>query len=70
MSLIFGNLTNAFIKFGTTTNTARSNPTPANIQALQEAADDFRSVASHDALLLVAIGKTNCQYQADLFSRY
>src|ERR1700761_2574380 len=68
MSLIFGNLTNTFIKFGTTASEAASDPTPANIQALQGAADNFKSVASHDALLLVAIGRPFFSIRASLCS--
>jgi ATP-binding cassette, subfamily B (MDR/TAP), member 1 len=58
MTLMFGNLTVAFVDFGTAAQNAFQNgATPQALQALQQAADHFRSVAAKDALYLVFIGK-------------
>ena len=50
MSLLFGNLTQAFVNFGMVTMNGSS---PEQVQA---AANHFRSVASNDAGFLAVIG--------------
>lgn len=59
MTLMFGNLTLAFVDFGTAVGNAFGGglPTPEALQAVAEAADHFRSTAAKDALYLVFIGK-------------
>ncbi|CCA75810.1 probable Leptomycin B resistance protein pmd1 [Serendipita indica DSM 11827] len=57
MTLMFGNLTVAFVDFGTAAaNAFQSGASPEAFAALQQAADHFRSVAAKDALYLVCIG--------------
>ncbi|CCM03554.1 uncharacterized protein FIBRA_05690 [Fibroporia radiculosa] len=56
MSLIFGNLTEAFVTFGTTAAEADANPTSTSQGELNAAAANFRNTAAHDASYLVYIG--------------
>ncbi|KIM25829.1 hypothetical protein M408DRAFT_73755, partial [Serendipita vermifera MAFF 305830] len=57
MTLMFGNLTVAFVTFGTAAAHAFSNgASPQAFQELQAAADDFKATAAKDALYLVCIG--------------
>lgn len=56
MTLIFGNLTNQFVKFGTAVNEQNQNPSQDAAMALRDAAKGFRHEASKDALILVGIG--------------
>ncbi|PVF95031.1 putative Leptomycin B resistance protein pmd1 [Serendipita vermifera] len=57
MTLMFGNLTVSFVDFGTAAQNAfQGGATPEELQALAQAADHFKSVASKDALYLVFIG--------------
>ena len=59
MTLMFGNLTVAFVDFGTAAaNAFRDGASPQAFAALQQAADHFRSVAAKDALYLVFIGSS------------
>ncbi|KAI0953276.1 hypothetical protein AcW1_007535 [Taiwanofungus camphoratus] len=55
MSLLFGNLTEAFVTFGQAVKAAEAG-TPGAASALPVAAANFRSKAAHDASYLVAIG--------------
>jgi hypothetical protein len=49
MTLLFGNLTNAFVKFGKAVQAlAVSGPTPEALATLDVAAGEFRKEASHD----------------------
>jgi ATP-binding cassette subfamily B (MDR/TAP) protein 1 len=58
MTLMFGNLTVAFVNFGTVAQNAfQEGATPQALQALNDAANHFKSVASKDALYLVFLGK-------------
>jgi len=57
MTLLFGNLTVAFVTFGIAAQAAfAEGATPAAYDALTAAANDFRSTAAQDALYLVVIG--------------
>ncbi|PVF91824.1 hypothetical protein CPB86DRAFT_846410, partial [Serendipita vermifera] len=57
MTLMFGNLTVAFVDFGTAAqNALRAGATPEQLQALNEAANHFKSIAAKDALYVVYIG--------------
>ncbi|KAG8796940.1 GTPase-activating protein, partial [Serendipita sp. 399] len=59
MTLLFGNLSNAFVDFGRSvaqTYGAGAPPTPQGIAAVADAADHFRKTAAKDALWLVLIG--------------
>jgi ATP-binding cassette, subfamily B (MDR/TAP), member 1 len=57
MTLLFGNLTVAFVNFGTAAAQAlQGGNTPQAQAALASAADDFRKIAASDALYLVIIG--------------
>jgi ATP-binding cassette subfamily B (MDR/TAP) protein 1 len=57
MTLMFGNLTVSFVDFGTAAQNAFQNgASPQDLQALNEAANHFKSVAAKDALYLVFIG--------------
>ncbi|KIM25760.1 hypothetical protein M408DRAFT_73764 [Serendipita vermifera MAFF 305830] len=57
MTLMFGNLTVAFVNFGTAAQIAfQEGATPEALQALQDAAQDFRNTASKDAMYLTFIG--------------
>lgn len=56
MSLLFGNLTEAFVTFGQAVKAAEAG-TPGAASALPVAAANFRSKAAHDASYLVAIGE-------------
>lgn len=59
MTLMFGNLTTAFVQFGIASAQAfAAGATPAAFQALVEAANAFKKTAAEDALYLVFIGKT------------
>jgi ATP-binding cassette subfamily B (MDR/TAP) protein 1 len=67
---MFGNLTVTFVNFGTAAQNAyQEGATPQAFQALNDAANHFKSVASKDALYLVFLGKypkyplTNQAYQ-------
>lgn len=54
MSIVFGNLTEGFVKFGTAIQgVSDGTMTEADVQT---AAAGFRHTASHDALILVYIG--------------
>lgn len=55
MSLLFGNLTNAFVNFGTAQQEAAAGNTTAKNE-LPAAADSFRRTAASDASYLVYIG--------------
>ena len=54
MSIIFGNLTDSFVEFGTAV--ARRNAGQGSSEEVEEAAAHFRHVASLDATYLVYIG--------------
>lgn len=59
MTLMFGNLTLAFVRFGTAIQNAfasGSGPSTAAMQELNAAASEFRDAAAKDALYLVCIG--------------
>ncbi|KAG8776067.1 GTPase-activating protein, partial [Serendipita sp. 398] len=57
MTLLFGNLTVAFVDFGRAASLAYGpNPTPEQMAELVRAARQFQKVASKDALYLVLIG--------------
>lgn len=59
MTLMFGNLTLAFVRFGTAIQNALapgSGSSPAAMQELNAAAGEFRDAAAKDALYLVCIG--------------
>ncbi|KAG8805530.1 GTPase-activating protein, partial [Serendipita sp. 399] len=57
MTLMFGNLTTAFVDFGTAASLALGpNPTPEQLAALNQAGRQFRQTAAKDALYLVFIG--------------
>ena len=56
MALIFGNLVQSFVAFGSALTTQSLNPTANGAAQLQEAAKQFRHEASKDALILVFIG--------------
>ena len=57
MTLMFGNLTVAFVQFGTAAAQAfGSGASPAAFAALEQAASDFKATAAKDALYLVCIG--------------
>src|ERR1700679_3511865 len=57
MTLMFGNLTLAFVQFGTAVQSAFApGAGPGAMQALTDAADDFKNAAAQDALYLVFIG--------------
>ena len=58
MSLIFGNLTQSFVAFGSAVQSEFKNPTQSGAEALNLAAASFRKQAAHDALILVGIGKS------------
>lgn len=54
---MFGNLTLAFVQFGTAVQKAfASGASPAAMQELSIAGDHFKTAASNDALYLVCIG--------------
>lgn len=55
MSLLFGNLTNAFVNFGTTAAEAKAGNVTAQ-DALPGAASSFKHTAANDASYLVYIG--------------
>lgn len=55
MSLLFGNLTNAFVDFGTTTIEAKAGNVTAQ-NDLPRAASNFKRTAANDASYLVYIG--------------
>lgn len=55
MSIIFGNLTESFVNFGTAEESL-SPDDPTALQNLENAAAGFRHSASQDALILVYIG--------------
>ena len=58
MTLMFGNLTLAFVRFGTAVQGAfATGASPAAIQEFNDASDDFKRSAANDALYLVCIGK-------------
>lgn len=56
MTLMFGDLTVAFVNFGKAVQAALANGNTINQQALQEAATHFRQSAAKDASYLVYIG--------------
>ncbi|KIM25827.1 hypothetical protein M408DRAFT_204802 [Serendipita vermifera MAFF 305830] len=57
MTLMFGNLTVAFVQFSTAAANAFSHgATPQAFQELQAATEDFKATAAKDALYLVFIG--------------
>ena len=56
MSLLFGNLTNAFVDFGTTTAEAAAGNQTAK-DALPASASHFKHTAANDASYLVYIGQ-------------
>ncbi|KAG8819207.1 GTPase-activating protein [Serendipita sp. 399] len=57
MTLLFGNLTVAFVDFGRAASLAYGpNPTPEQMAELARAGDHFRKIAAKDALYLVLIG--------------
>lgn len=56
MTLMFGNLTVAFVDFGRAAAEAFQSPSPSTFQQLDEAADHFRDTAARDASYLVYIG--------------
>jgi hypothetical protein len=57
MTLMFGNLTLAFVRFGTAIQNAyASGAGPAAMQELRDASDNFKTSAAQDALYLVYIG--------------
>jgi len=58
MTLMFGNLTLAFVRFGTAVQNAFTpGAGPAAMQEFNDASDQFKRAASNDALYLVCIGK-------------
>jgi hypothetical protein len=56
MFLLFGNLVQSFISFGTAVIQQTSNTTDSSAQAVQDAAKSFWHEASKDALILVLVG--------------
>lgn len=56
MTLVFGNLVQAFVSFGTRVAEAESGD-PTGIAQLPVAAAAFRRIAANDALILVYIGE-------------
>jgi len=57
MTLMFGNLTLAFVQFGTAVQNAYApGASPAAMQGLTDAANHFKNTAASDALYLVYIG--------------
>jgi hypothetical protein len=62
MTLMFGNLTVTFVDFGTAAQNAfQHGATPQDLQALNDAANHFKSVAAKDALYLAILGKYICR---------
>lgn len=59
MTLMFGNLTLSFVKFGTAVQNAAQNPSASSAAALQEAAKGFKNAAAKDATYLVCIGMSH-----------
>lgn len=59
MSLIFGNLTNSFVRFGTAVQQQIQNPSAEGAQLVRDLAKSFRHDASTDALILVGIGESS-----------
>ena len=58
MTLMFGNLTLAFVQFGTAIQSAFGpGAGPTAMQAFNDAADSFKRAAADDALYLACIGK-------------
>ncbi|KAI0319342.1 multidrug resistance protein 1 [Amylostereum chailletii] len=55
MSLLFGNLTQEFVSFGTAVSTSNPND-PTSVASLNQAASHFRHTAANDALYLTTIG--------------
>jgi ATP-binding cassette subfamily B (MDR/TAP) protein 1 len=56
MTLVFGNLVQSFVNFGTNIAEANTGDTEAQARLLS-AADAFRHVAAKDATILVYIGE-------------
>ena len=61
MSLLFGNLTQAFVTFGQAVASAQSG-TPGAAETVSAAAAGFRTSASKDASYLVYIGLWRSYY--------
>lgn len=55
MALLFGNLTQDFVSFGTVVSEIKAGNNSAQAQ-LPQAAADFKRIAAHDASILVYIG--------------
>ena len=64
MTLLFGNLTLAFVNFGRVALVVGPLfSTPEQRVALETVVDEFRRVAANDALYLLFIGKLRCNPQ-------
>ena len=58
LALIFGNLTQSFVLFGTAIQQQLSNPSTDSIEQVRNAAGSFRHAAARDSLILVLIGES------------
>jgi ATP-binding cassette subfamily B (MDR/TAP) protein 1 len=59
MTLLFGNLTLAFVNFGKALQQAEQNDNASSAEAVREAGNLFKKSAAKDAIYLVCIGE-NC----------
>jgi len=64
MTLIFGNLVQSFVSFGTRLSEAKAGDPTAQAQ-LPAAAAAFRHVAAKDATILVYIGRFSCMLRGE-----
>jgi ATP-binding cassette, subfamily B (MDR/TAP), member 1 len=57
MTLLFGNLTLAFVNFGKALEQALQNNNASSAEAIRDAGDAFKRAAAKDGIYLVCIGK-------------